>query len=125
MKTSFITLRNLISLYFPPYVHPQETSNKTDVRWFTIFNKSGKGIRVQSDIPFSISALHYFTEDLDDGDAKRQRHAADIKPRPQTQLNIDLKQMGVGGIDSWQSWPMPPYRLSYGNYQFSYLIKPL
>jgi beta-galactosidase len=88
MKTSFITLRNLISLYFPPYVRPQETGNKTDVRWFTIFNGSGKGIRAQSEIPFSISALHYFTEDLDD-DTKRQRHAADIKPRPQTHLNID------------------------------------
>jgi beta-galactosidase len=72
-----------------------------------------------------MSALHYFDSDLDDGEKRHQRHAADLKPRAQTQLNIDLKQMGVGGIDSWRSLPMEPYRLPFGNYSFSFLIRPL
>jgi beta-galactosidase len=72
----------------------------------------------------SISALHYFDSDLDDGLKRRQRHATDLVKRPQTQLNIDWKQMGVGGIDSWRSMPMQQYLLPYGNYSFSYLIQP-
>ena len=59
----------------------------------------------------SITALHILTEDLDDGLEKNQRNAADIKERDLTSLKIDYKQMGVGGIDSWQSWPMEKYRL--------------
>lgn len=110
--------------YFP-YVTPQETGNKTDVRWYKVINSKGKGLQVTSATPLSISALHYFDSDLDDGDKRHQRHAADLVKRPQTQWNIDYKQMGVGGIDSWRSRPMPKYLLPYKNYEFSFLIKPL
>lgn len=109
--------------YFP-YVMPQETGNKTDIRWYRIGNQKGRGIRIRSDSMLSISALHYFDSDLDDGAKRQQRHAADLVKRPQTQLNIDWKQMGVGGIDSWRSMPMQPYLLPYGDYYFSYLIEP-
>lgn len=109
--------------YFP-YVMPQETGNKTDIRWMRIGNSKGRGIRISSDSLLSISALHYFDSDLDDGAKRQQRHAADLVKRPQTQLNIDWKQMGVGGIDSWRSMPMASYLLPYGNYYYSYLIEP-
>lgn len=110
--------------YFP-YVIPQETGNKTDVRWWHIFNSKHRGIAITGDSLLSISALHYFDSDLDDGEKHHQRHAADLTPRPQTQLNIDRAQMGVGGIDSWRSRPMAKYQLPYGNYEYSFVIKPL
>lgn len=116
--------QTVTSQYFP-YVTPQETGNKTGIRWFSITDGKGHGLQVQSDTLLSMSALHYFDSDLDDGEKRHQRHAADLKPRAQTQLNIDLKQMGVGGIDSWRSLPMEPYRLPFGNYSFSFLIRPL
>lgn len=110
--------------YFP-YVIPQETGNKTDVRWWRISNSKNKGLLVTSDSLLSMSALHYFDSDLDDGEKRHQRHAADLTPRPQTQLHIDWKQMGVGGIDSWRSRPMARYQLPFANYTYSFIVKPL
>lgn len=110
--------------YFP-YVTPQETANKTDLRWLKISNVKGAGLEIRGVQPLSISAKHYFDSDLDSGDERNQRHATDVDPRPQTQLNIDLKQMGVGGLDSWGAKPLDQYLMPYGNYEFSFLIKPL
>jgi len=109
--------------YFP-YVMPQETGNKTDIRFWTLTDKKGRGITVTSDSLFSASALHFFDSDLDDGEKRAQRHAADLQKRPQTQLNIDWKQMGVGGINSWGAWPMRAYLLPYQDYSFSFSVRP-
>jgi len=107
------------------YVTPQETGNKTDIRWFKITNGKKTGLQVISDVPLSMSAMHYFDSDLDDGDKRHQRHATDLVPRKQTQLNIDYKQMGVGGIDSWRSRPLTKYQLPFADYEFSFIVKPL
>ncbi|KLT66679.1 glycoside hydrolase family 2 TIM barrel-domain containing protein [Pedobacter sp. BMA] len=114
-----------VSAQYFPYVTPQETGNKTDVRWFKLMDSSGKGIAVTAPQALSISALHYFDADLDDGEKRHQRHAADLIPRPQTQLNIDLKQMGVGGIDSWRSTAMKKYLIPAANYSFTFFIAPI
>ncbi|WP_312482514.1 glycoside hydrolase family 2 TIM barrel-domain containing protein [Sphingobacterium multivorum] len=110
--------------YFP-YVMPQETGNKTDVRWMEIRNKQGEGLFFTADSTFSMSALHYFDKDLDDGPKRQQRHAADLDKRKQTQVNIDLRQMGVGGINSWGAWPLHEYTLPYKDYSFSFVLKPV
>lgn len=110
--------------YFP-YVMPQETGNKTDIRWWSIKNKKGNGLLIVSDSLFSASALHFFDSDLDDGVKRNQRHAADLEKRKETQLNIDWKQMGVGGINSWGAWPTKDYLLPYQDYSFSFVIKPI
>ncbi len=110
--------------YFP-YVTPQETGNKTDVRWFRVSNADGQGLEIRGAQPLSISAKHYFDSDLDNGDERNQRHAADVSPRPQTQLDIDLRQNGVGGLDSWGARPLQQYQMAFGNYEFSFLIKPI
>lgn len=117
--------KQTVDAQFFPYVTPQETGNKTGVRWYKVSNGKGKGLQVTSNTMLSVGALHYFDSDLDDGDKRHQRHAADLVKRPQTQWNIDFKQMGVGGIDSWRSRPMQQYQLPYTNYEFSFLIKPL
>ncbi|MBS7566778.1 DUF4981 domain-containing protein [Mucilaginibacter sp. Bleaf8] len=117
--------KQTVSSQYFHYVTPQETGNKTDIRWFRITNKNGKGLEITSDQNLSMSALHYRDSDLDDGDKRHQRHAADLIARPQTQLNIDYKQMGVGGIDSWHSRPMAKYQLPFGNYQYSFMIRPI
>jgi beta-galactosidase len=110
---------------FYPYIRPQENGNKSDVRWFTIKSAKGSGVTIASDQLLNMSALHYFTEDLDDGDAKDQRHSGDLKPRPQTQLNIDLNQMGLGSVNSWGQLPLEQYRLPYKNYSYQFKITPV
>jgi len=111
---------------FYPYIRPQETGNKTDIRWFTITSKKGRGLRIEADSSLlSMSALHFYTDDLDDGDKKDQRHSGELKPHAQTQLNIDFKQMGVGSVNSWGAIPLDKYRMPYQNYSYQYKIKPL
>ncbi|MDO3694668.1 glycoside hydrolase family 2 TIM barrel-domain containing protein [Wenyingzhuangia sp. chi5] len=112
-----------VSEQYYPYIRPQETGNKTDVRWLSL-NKQNINLKITSDELFSMTALHYLTSDLDDGLEKNQRHASDIKERELTSLKIDSKQMGLGGIDSWSAWPMEKYLLRQKNYQYQFKITP-
>jgi beta-galactosidase len=114
-----------VSEQFFPYVRPQETGNKTDVRWWQLSDLDGRGIRITSDILFNASALHFTTEDLDDGEKKDQRHSGELTERKLTTLNIDMQQMGLGCIDSWGSWPLPQYQMEYKDYRFRFLITPV
>ena len=117
--------RQTVKSQFYPYIRPQENGNHTDIRWFKIFNAKGYGLKIESDSLLSMSALHYFDADLDDGDQKHQQHSGELVPRKQTQLHIDYKQTGVGGIDSWGQWPLEQYRLKYANYSYSFKISPI
>ena len=92
-----------------PYVRPQETGNKTDVRWVALANASGTGLLAAGSPCLSVTALHYLTSDLDPGDQKAQRHAGEIPPRAFVRLNLDERQMGVGGITSWGPTALPKY----------------
>ncbi|MEO8721780.1 MAG: glycoside hydrolase family 2 TIM barrel-domain containing protein, partial [Ginsengibacter sp.] len=110
---------------FHPYLRPQETANKTDVRWVKLTDKSGKGLWISGDTVLNISARHFLDEDLDDGLEKHNRHSGELKERDLTLLNIDLQQTGVGGINSWSTWPLEQYRLNYQDYSYSFIIKPI
>jgi beta-galactosidase len=112
-----------VSEQYYPYIRPQETGNKTEIRWFELSNDKLK-IKVTSDEFLATTALHFLNEDLDDGVQKDQRHAAELKERDLTSLKIDYKQMGVGGIDSWQAWPMKKYLLEDKTYQYQFKITP-
>jgi beta-galactosidase len=117
--------RQSIKSQFYPYIRPQENGNHTNIRWVKIYNTKGFGLKIESESLLSMSALHFFDEDLDDGDEKDQRHSGELKPHKQTQLHIDYKQMGLGGINSWGSLPLEQYRLDYKNYSYSFTIKPI
>lgn len=115
--------RGSVSAQFHPYIRPQETGNKTEVRWLKLSSDSGNGLMVSGEMPLSISALHYLPEDLDDGDAKGQSHAGELTERDLTCLHVDLKQMGVGGNDSWGALPLKSYQLPYQSYHYSFWMQ--
>ena len=110
---------------FYPYIRPQETGNKTDIRWWNICNAAGQGIRITATQPFSASALHYTIDCLDDGVQKDQRHSFELEPMPLTNLCIDLKQMGLGCVNSWGAIALPEYQLPCQEYEFTFLIEPV
>jgi beta-galactosidase len=114
----------LVSEQFHPYVRPQETGNKTGVRWMALRNDQGVGLLVRGDTLLSASALHFTQEDLDEGPQKGQRHAGELRPRDLVALNVDYRQMGVAGIDSWGALPLPQYTLPYGEYAVRFVLKP-
>ena len=110
---------------FGNYVRPQETGNKTDVRWVKLTNEKGSGLMIAGDTVLNISARHYLDEDLDEGLEKHNAHTGELKQRDLTTLNIDLEQTGVGGINSWGTWPLKQYRMEYKDYSYSFVIKPV
>ena len=111
-----------------PYVRPQESGNHTDVRWFRVMNAQGEGLEFYSNAPMEASALKFLTEDLDDGpvkDKKIDRHSGDLIERPQTQVHIQKRQMGLGCVNSWGAWPRKEYMVDYKDYDFTFAIRPI
>ena len=108
-----------------PYVRPQESGNKCDVRWLELTNDYGFGLRIEGLQPLSVSAMPYRTEDLDPGATKNQMHYSDIVPRKEVVLHIDLAQRGLGGDDSWGAVPHEQYRLEADSYKYGYIIRPI
>jgi beta-galactosidase len=112
---------------FYPYIRPQETGTKSDIRWWRQTTADGTGLMIMSDKFFSASALHYAIADLDDGLEKEQRHCPQVPKAPYTYLYIDKVQTGVGGIDSWSdnARALPKYRVPYQDRIFVFIMKPL
>ena len=108
-----------------PYVRPQESGNKTDVRWLELTDAQGVGLRIEGLQPLSISAMPHRAEDLDPGLTKKQMHYSDIEPRREVVLHVDLAQRGLGGDDSWGAVPHERYRLEVDRYEYGYIIRPL
>jgi len=109
--------------YFP-YIRPQETGTKTDLRWWKVKSLMGRTLEFVAETPFSASALHYTIEDLDEGIFKHNYHSPEVPKSPYTNICIDKVQMGLGCITSWGTLPLEKYRLHYGDYTFTFLMKP-
>jgi len=116
--------RQTVTEQYYPYIRPQETGTKTDIRWLRLTDAMGRGIEVMAEEPFSASALHYTVDALDDGDFKRNRHGDLLREEDVTNLLLDYRQAGVGCVDSWGSLPLPEHRMPFGEYSFHFMIKP-
>lgn len=109
--------------YFP-YARPQESSNKTEVRWVSFSNAKGKKIIfLYADSLLSFAALPYSLDDLDPEMDKKQYHSGELDKRGEIYLHMDLQQSGLQGIDSWGSSPLEKYRVPFKDYGYSYWIK--
>lgn len=108
-----------------PYVRPQESGNKCDVRWLELTNEQGEGVRIEGLQPLSISAMPYRSEDLDPGFTKKQMHYSDVEPRREVVLQVDLAQRGLGGDNSWGAQPHDEYRLTADRYSYGYIVRPI
>ena len=118
--------KNAVSKEYYEYVRPQESGNHTDVRWFNVVNKSGKGLSFYSNAPMEASALPYTTAQLDDGMPKEKawgHHSGDLIPSGMTSVHIQQLQMGLGCVNSWGAWPRNEYRVPYKDYDFTFAIK--
>ena len=119
---------NKVSDEYYSYVRPQESGNHTDVRWFRITDGKGRGLELYSDAAMEVSALHFLTEDLDDGPVKEKtwgRHSGDLVERSLTQVHIQQRQMGLGCVNSWGAWPRQEYLVSNKERSFTFVIRPL
>ena len=111
-------------LYYP-YIRPQENGNRCDVRWATFKNAAGDGIMIYTPQVFDFNAHHQYNDDFDAGGTKQQRHTVDIVKRDFVNINIDYKQMGVGGDNSWGLMALDKYQIHPKDLSFSYVIGPI
>ncbi len=108
-----------------PYIRPQESGNKTDVRWVALTDDQGIGLLAVGMPLLSVSANHYLIGDFENGPEKEQRHATDLKKRDLVTWNLDYKQMGVGGDNSWGARPLDKYTLYPKKYSYKFRLRPL
>ena len=107
-----------VSEQYVPYPYPQENGNKTDVRWLTLTDLEGRGVLVQGKPHLSVSAHRYTLENL-----TKATHTIDLKEADYITLNIDYKQAGVGGDDSWNPRTHPEFQLSDSTYTYEFRLK--
>jgi len=113
-------------LYFP-YIRPQENGYKTDVRWITFTNSTGKGVKIEGAQLLGFSAHHQYNDDFDAGKTKKQRHTTDIQKRDFVNINIDYMQTGIGGDNSWSQKALAhkEFRIHPDNLEYTYVIAPI
>jgi len=105
--------------YFADYSEPGESGNKVDVRWTAVTNRQGVGLLAIGMPLLSVNALPYTTDDL-----QGPKHTFEIRRRDFTTLNLDLKQMGVGGDDSWGAQPHAEYKIQPVAQAYRFRLRP-
>lgn len=99
------------------YVRPQENGNRTDVRWVSLTSGDGSGIKIEGIPLVEFSAWPYRMEDLERG-----RHIYEPEIRDIITFNVDYRQMGVGGDNSWGARTHPQYTLPPGPYTYRFRL---
>lgn len=111
---------------YHPYVRAQETANHCDVRWVSLRNKQGEGLLITGEEPLSISAWNFPMEDLSYRPSQvERRHGGSLIKKDMVWLNIDHKQMGVGGDNTWGAQVHPEYTITPHEWKYSFTIQPL
>jgi beta-galactosidase len=108
---------SLVADQYVPYIMPQEHGHKTDVRWLTLTNVQGRGLRVTAAPTLEFSASHFTKADL-----FQARHTYDLKPRPEVYLNLDAAMRGLGTASCGPD-TLPQYCLSASEYNFTYYLR--
>ncbi len=122
--------------YHYGYVRTQESGTHTDLSFLRVTDENGTGLEITSGVKFSASALPFLIRDLDcaaDADPEKKHHSLSLKAlahendrsNGMTYINFDLKQMGVGGIQSWGALPLEEYRIHAAERDFSFIIRPI
>lgn len=122
---------------FHRYPRPQETGNKTEVRWMQVSSdkihltarpRDGQLLNC-STWPFVMSELDFVLGKEGGVSASglvpvTSRHGADIRTGELVQWNIDLLQMGVGGDTSWGRRVHREYTIPPKEYRYVFIVEP-
>lgn len=89
-----------------------------------MLSRDGMGIEVVSTARFSASALKYSLEQLDCDGPQAVKHPSELAVGGDTYVHVDMRQTGVGCVNSWGALPIPKYMLPYGDYLFEFVMRP-
>ncbi|WP_294185411.1 glycoside hydrolase family 2 TIM barrel-domain containing protein [uncultured Sphingobacterium sp.] len=109
-----------IDQFMEHYLYPQENGNRMDVRWMHLQNKNA-GLLVVGEQPLYMSAWSYSQKAIVEA-----KHWFKLKKEDKITLNVDLKQIGVGGNDTWTdvSQPLGKYQIPAQDYNYSFYLIP-
>ncbi|MCK9218458.1 MAG: DUF4981 domain-containing protein [Bacteroidales bacterium] len=123
-RSAFIgQYKSTVEEQFTSYVRPQENGYKTEVRWMTLEGNKHFGLRFTGQPLICFSALPYTYDDMK-GFKQGGKHLNDLTKEPFIDVNIDYKQMGVGGDDSWGARTHTQYTLPAKEYHYSFTMEP-
>jgi beta-galactosidase len=110
-----------INQFMETYIVPQESGNRTDVRWMRFTNTKQQGLLVVADSLLSMNASIYT-----DSIIQNARHTNKLVDAGFVKVDIDLIQMGVGGNDSWSdvAAPLEQYQIKAKPYHYSFYLMP-
>jgi beta-galactosidase len=74
-----------------PYVYPQENGLRQAVRWATLRQPDGTGLRISSPGTFGLTVRRWTSADLE-----AARHTTDLVPRDRLYVNLDIAHQGLG-----------------------------
>jgi beta-galactosidase len=109
--------KNTVKGQYTPYILPQEHGHKCDVRWLSLCDPNGYGIRVEGFPTYEFSASHFTANDL-----FAAHHTDELKPRNETWLNIDHRMRGLGTASCGPD-TLDQYRLLESSYEFTYSLQ--
>ena len=115
-----------VTQQFEDYVRPQDNGYKCEVRKVRFTDAAGKGVEFSGDVPLFVQALHYGMEDLEFSRhrAGQKRYRAPLVARPEVVLNLDVRQLGLGGA-SCGPQPMAKYIFPIQCETWSVTLKPV
>ena len=117
--------RGKVKDQFFDYIKPQETGNKVGVRWLALTDAQGRGLLAIGQPLLSANALHPSTDDLFCATPKENYYSYMMPQRETVTLNLDLRQRGLGGDNSWGAIPHEPFRISIWPTTYSYRLQVL
>lgn len=89
-----------------PYLRPQESGNRTGVRWAEVTDGRGVGLRFDAEAGMEFSALPWTPDEVE-----AAQHPNELPPIVRTVLRPAVMRRGVAGDDSWGARTLPQYRL--------------
>ncbi len=88
------------------YLLPEETGNRTGVRWAKITDNKGRGMLFEAPDTMNFSAIPYFPDELEAAD-----HPYELPRVTKTVVRCSSMQMGIAGDDTWGAKTHPEFLL--------------
>jgi beta-galactosidase len=102
-----------------PYVRPQESGGRADVRWVSLTDSTGRGLRITLDVPRQVSVSRFRAADL-----AVATHHGELVPRPVAVVHLDAAHRGLGTASCGPD-TLPEYLVGPGTYHWSWTLQPV
>jgi beta-galactosidase len=112
--------RNTVSGLHHAYARPQENGNRSDVRWVSFTDADGNGLKATGEPLIEFSAWHYSQEQLE-----QAKHDYELPSAGSITVNLDWRQRGVGGVNSWGEHTLDQYTLRGNHFEYKFRLQPV